>query len=69
MPSREVYKSLHTDHEKLGFIEFFWARRDNNPETVDNEYRADYLERYAFVANYMSAGRVPGGPPIAAASI
>ena len=56
---RDVYKSLHTDHEKLGFIEFFWARRDNNPETVDNEYRADYLERYAFVANYMSAGR-PG---------
>ena len=56
---QEVYKSLQTDHEKLGFIEFFWARRDNNPETVDNEYRADYLEHYAFVANYMSAGR-PG---------
>ena len=56
---KTVYKSLPTDKEKLEFIEFFWARRDPNPETVDNVYRTDYLERYAFVANYLSAGK-PG---------
>jgi GWxTD domain-containing protein len=56
---KKVYKSLLTDREKLQFIEFFWARRDPNPETVDNLYRTDYLERYAFVANYLSAGK-PG---------
>lgn len=56
---KEVYESLPTDEEKLKFIEFFWARRDPNPETVDNEFRAEYLERFAFVANYMSAGK-PG---------
>ena len=56
---KSVYKSLPTDQEKLQFIEFFWARRDPNPETVDNVYRTDYLERYAFVANYLSAGK-PG---------
>ena len=56
---KKVYKSLPTHEEKLQFIEFFWARRDPNPETVDNEYRAEYLERYAFVANYLSAGK-PG---------
>ena len=48
---REVYNNLPTDEEKLKFIEFFWARRDPNPETVDNEYRAEYLERFAFVSN------------------
>jgi GWxTD domain-containing protein len=56
---KSVYEALTTDEERLKFIEFFWARRDFNPETVDNEYRAEYLERYAFVANYMSAGK-PG---------
>lgn len=56
---KKVYESLQTDEEKLQFMEFFWARRDPNPETVDNEFRTEYLERYAFVANYLSAGK-PG---------
>jgi GWxTD domain-containing protein len=56
---REVYKTFATDEERLQFIEFFWARRDPNPETPENEYRREYLERYAFVANHLSAGR-PG---------
>jgi len=56
---KEVYEALETEEEKLKFIEFFWARRDPNPDTVDNEYRAEYLERYAWVANYLSAGK-PG---------
>jgi GWxTD domain-containing protein len=56
---KTVYESLTTDAEKLQFMEFFWARRDPNPATVDNEFRSEYLERYAFVANYLSAGK-PG---------
>lgn len=56
---RDVYESLSTDHERLQFIEYFWKRRDPDPETPENEYRRDYLERYAFVANYLSAGK-PG---------
>ena len=56
---REAYLALATDEERLEFIEFFWARRDQNPETAENEYRREYLERYAFVANRLSAGR-PG---------
>jgi GWxTD domain-containing protein len=56
---RAAYLALATDREKLDFIEFFWARRDPTPETPENEYRREYLERYAFVMNRLSAGR-PG---------
>lgn len=56
---RNVYRGLETDEEKLRFIEFFWARRDPTPETPENEFRREYLERYAFVVNRMSAGK-PG---------
>ncbi len=56
---RNAYLALATDQEKLDFIEFFWARRDPNPQTAENEYRREYLERYAFVMNRLSAGR-PG---------
>lgn len=56
---RSLYKSLETDLERLQFMEAFWARRDPTPETLNNEYRADYLERFAFVANRFSAGK-PG---------
>lgn len=56
---RNAYKALETDEQKFEFIEFFWARRDPNPRTPENEYRKEYLERYAFVANHLSAGK-PG---------
>jgi GWxTD domain-containing protein len=56
---RNAYRALATDREKLDFIEFFWARRDPTPATPENEYRREYLERFAFVMNRLSAGR-PG---------
>ena len=56
---RERYKALTSDKERLAFIERFWARRDPTPETPENEYRADYLERFAYAANRFSAGK-PG---------
>jgi GWxTD domain-containing protein len=58
-PERQAYRTLASEEEKLEFIERFWARRDSNPETPENEYRREYLERYAFVMNRLSAGR-PG---------
>jgi GWxTD domain-containing protein len=56
---RRAYKALETDEQRLQFIEFFWARRDPNQKTPENEYRKEYLERYAFVVNHLSAGK-PG---------
>jgi GWxTD domain-containing protein len=56
---RDAYRALASDEERLRFIEFFWARRDPTPEGPENEFRRDYLERYAFVMNHLSAGK-PG---------
>jgi GWxTD domain-containing protein len=56
---RDRYKILETDEMRLEFIERFWARRDPFPETLGNEYRAKYLENYAYVANHFGAGK-PG---------
>jgi GWxTD domain-containing protein len=56
---RDAYRSLASDAERIRFIEFFWARRDRTPDTPENEFRRDYLERYAFVMNHLSAGK-PG---------
>ncbi len=52
-------KSLNTDRERLEFIEHFWARRDPDPEIPVNQYRSDYLERFAFVSYHFAAGK-PG---------
>lgn len=56
---KESYERLATDAERLAFIEAFWERRDPAPETRENEYRRDYLERFAFVLNRFGAGK-PG---------
>ena len=56
---RKRYKNLVTDEQRIGFVEGFWRRRDPSAGTPDNEYRSQYLERYAFVARAFSAGR-PG---------
>ena len=53
------YEAIEADEDKLRFIETFWKRRDPTPNTAFNEFRHDYLERYAFTANRFSAGK-PG---------
>jgi GWxTD domain-containing protein len=42
-----AFTSLKTDAEREQFIEAFWLRRDPNPETTENEYRAEHYERIA----------------------
>lgn len=56
---RELYQSLRGEQEKLQFIEQFWARRDPTPETPQNEYRTEYLQRFAYVLRRFPAGK-PG---------
>lgn len=56
---RERYRALTADQERLDFIEGFWARRDPTPGTPANEFRQDYLARFAYVLNHFGAGK-PG---------
>ena len=53
------WKNLADNKAKVAFIEMFWARRDPTPETPENEYRDDYLQRWGYVLENFSAGK-PG---------
>ena len=56
---RRAYKTLKTDEERENFIENFWRRRDPNPDTEENEYRDQYLERIAYSNEHFTSGK-PG---------
>ena len=56
---RAAFKKLKTDAERENFIEQFWARRDPNPDTEENEYREEYYERIAYANEHYASG-IPG---------
>jgi len=56
---RAIWKKLKSREEKLRFIEDFWLRRDPTPRTPKNEYREDYIRRWAYVEKTFTAGK-PG---------
>jgi GWxTD domain-containing protein len=56
---KNQWKALTTQQDKLAFIEFFWQLRDQTPETPENEYRKEYMRRWAYVQRNFTAGK-PG---------
>ncbi|MEE8587681.1 MAG: GWxTD domain-containing protein, partial [Acidobacteriota bacterium] len=55
----EVFKNLRADEERDNFIEQFWLRRDSDPHTAANEYKAEHYRRIAY-ANEQFASGIPG---------
>lgn len=55
----EAFKKLKTNEERENFIATFWARRDPNPDTEENEYREEYYERIAYANEHFTTG-IPG---------
>ena len=53
---REVFLKLKTDQERDRFINFFWKIRDPNPDTAENEFYRDYMERVRFADQFFSIG-------------
>jgi GWxTD domain-containing protein len=45
---REVFLNLRTRAERDKFVVFFWRMRDTTPDTTENEFKKDYLERVRF---------------------
>ena len=45
---KEIYKRLLDPSDKQEFIRDFWARRDLNPQTPENEFRIEIRKRIAF---------------------
>ena len=56
---QKAFKQLKTDEERENFIANFWARRDPNPDTEENEYREEYYERIAYANENFTSG-IPG---------
>jgi GWxTD domain-containing protein len=56
---KEVFLKLQTDTEREQFIVNFWARRDPDPDTEENEWREEYYTRIAYTNEHFSAG-IPG---------
>lgn len=45
---KRAFLMLKTNEERELFIAEFWQRRDPNPSTSDNEYRAEHYSRIAY---------------------
>lgn len=56
---KKAFKQLVTDEERENFIAQFWARRDPDPDTEENEFREEYYERIAYANEHFASG-IPG---------
>ncbi len=56
---KEVFRKLTTVEEKERFIEQFWARRDPDPRTPENEFKIEHYRRIAYANKKFSSG-MPG---------
>jgi len=56
---RKAFLSLSNDEERDAFIEQFWARRNPNPDSPENEFREEHYRRIAYANEHFAAGK-PG---------
>jgi GWxTD domain-containing protein len=45
---KDVFNKLRTPAEREKFIRFFWRARDPKPDTAENEFQKEYMERVRF---------------------
>jgi GWxTD domain-containing protein len=56
---KEVFLQLETDQQREKFIEAFWKVRDPNPNTPENEFKAEHYRRIQY-ANRNFGKEAPG---------
>jgi GWxTD domain-containing protein len=57
---RKAYAQVKTDAEAQAFIDLFWARRDPDLNTVQNEFKLDYDMRVAAADKQFSTDKIKG---------
>ena len=57
---KDVFLSLPTEADRGQFIETFWAKRDPNPKTPENEFKLEYYRRIALANKFFGVGGIPG---------
>jgi len=53
---RDVFLKLQSDEERDSFIEQFWARRNPDPTTLENEFKIEHYRRILYANERFSAG-------------
>jgi len=53
---RKVFLSLDSERDRAIFVRSFWLQRDPTPGTLENEYKKEIEERYAYVEKYFKRG-------------
>jgi GWxTD domain-containing protein len=49
---RDVFLDLTSEREREAFVEAFWRKRDENPSTLENEYRDEHYKRLGYVNEF-----------------
>ncbi len=49
---RDVFLGLDSEQERESFVDAFWRKRDENPTTIENEYRDEHYKRLAYVNEF-----------------
>lgn len=57
---KRAFLMLSSDDQREQFIDVFWRRRDVNPATSENEYRAEHYARIAYANQNFAFGDVAG---------
>ena len=57
---KEIYKNLGNITGKAEFLSDFWRRRDRDPATPQNEYKADYFQLVEFADTHFTNKIKPG---------
>jgi GWxTD domain-containing protein len=57
---QKAYSQLQTDAEAKAFIDLFWARRDPDLKTVQNEFKVDFDMRVAAADAQFSTSKLKG---------
>lgn len=51
---RKEFLNLSTDEDRDEFFNNFWAKRDSDPETVENEFKDEYFSRISMADHLFS---------------
>ena len=52
-----IFRRLPDAGARTEFIDDFWEKRDPNPETPENEFRAEFLRRVEYANSHYNEGR------------
>jgi len=53
---KEIFSKLTTDEEREAFIEQFWTRRNPNPSSLDNDFKAEHYRRIQYANDWFRSG-------------